>query len=287
MDRAERIQTASGPSAVGRLIRWSAATSFRALTLVAALLAATGAADYATGYRYAFSPFYLLPVLIASAAFGRVTGTSVALTAAAVWTLSQEPPWTPAFSAILFVWNTLMRFLVLGSVAWLLGVLEHEMQDARRDYLTRLFNRRHFMEWLEAERVRSRRSGRPFSVLSVDVDRFKALNDSRGHAVGDDALRCVARVLAACARAMDVPARVGGDEFCLLLPETDEETARVVVHRLAEDSSREFRHRGWPIALSIGVATARGSTEGAEDVLSRADKAMYREKRRHVRPSAG
>jgi len=117
------------------------------------------------------------------------------------------------FSLQIFAWNTTMRFGVLGFISWLLTELEQEMLVARHDYLTRLSNRRHFMQSLEAERSRSGRTGEPYSVLSLDLDQFKKLNDTLGHAAGDEALRVVADVLSEGARGMDVSARMGGDEF--------------------------------------------------------------------------
>lgn len=283
MPPMSRSTTARGVSTVGRLLAWATVSRGRTLGFVAASLAATGAVDYATGYRYTFSPFYLFPVLIASAALGRPFGLLVAASASAVWTFAQNPPWTAGFSWGLSAWNTLMHFVVLGSVAWLLAALEEEMLAARHDYLTHLFNRRHFMRSVEAERNRSGRSGEPFSVLSVDVDDFKALNDTRGHAVGDEALRVVADLLAGGARTMDVSARTGGDEFCVLLGAADAAVAEEIARRLRSASAEEFRRRGWPLGLSIGIATTRGTSETVDQLLSRADAAMYREKQGHRR----
>ena len=266
-----------GVSAVGRLIAWSTVSRSRTLVLVFVSLAATGVVDYATGYRYAFSPLYLFPVLLASAALGRLAGMVVALTAALVWTLAQQPPGTSDFSLKLIAWNTTMRFAVLGFIAWLLSELELEMQDARHDYLTRLYNRRHFMQSLEAERNRSDRTGVPFSVLSLDLDQFKRLNDTHGHAAGDEALRVVAGVLSGGARAMDVSARMGGDEFSVLLPEADASVARSIAQRLLAAATDEFQRRDWSIGISLGIVTAIGAAETADEMLRRADDAMYGE----------
>lgn len=209
--------------------------------------------------------------------FCRPAGLIVALTAAFIWTLAQHSPGVAGFPWRLFAWNTVMRFAVLGFVAWLLGALEREMLAARHDYLTHLFNRRHFMQSLEAERSRSDRTGEPFSVLSLDLDQFKKHNDTLGHAAGDEALRVVAGVLSASARAMDVTARMGGDEFCVLLPEADESVAGSIARRLLAAADEEFRRRGWSIGISIGSATA-GASESVDELLRRADDAMYEQK---------
>ena len=152
------------------------------------------------------------------------------------------------------------------------------MLAARHDYLTRLYNRRHFMQSLEAERSRSGRSGEPYSVLSLDLDQFKKLNDTLGHAAGDEALRVVASVLSAGARGMDVSARMGGDEFCVLLPGADESIARSIAQRLLAAATDEFQRRGWPIGVSIGIATSSSASETIDALLHRADQTMYEEK---------
>lgn len=268
-----------GVTAVGRLLNWAAAARSRTFGLIFLSLAATAIIDYATGHRYMFSPLYLFPVLLATTAYGQRIGTVVVAVAAIAWTLSQQVrggavfPWGP------FVWNTLMHFVVLGAVGWLLTALEAEMVSARHDYLTRLFNRRHFEQSLAAERSRSTRTGVPFSVLSIDLDRFKWLNDTLGHAVGDEALKVVAALLSASARAMDLSARMGGDEFCMLLPGADAAVADSVVRRLQAAATEEFRRRGWPLGMSIGIATTRGDAETADELLRRADEAMYLQKR--------
>jgi GGDEF domain-containing protein len=199
-----------GDATIGKFIAWTATSRWRTLVLVGASLAATGAIDYATGYRFAFAPLYLFPVVIASTALGRKAGLAVSLTAAIVWTFAQQDPRTSSPFWGQFAWNVAMRFATLGVVAWLITALETEMLSARQDYLTRLFNRRRFLQSLEAERSRSARTGAPFSVLTIDLDNFKMLNDTRGHAVGDEALRVVAALLTKSARAMDLSARMGG-----------------------------------------------------------------------------
>ena len=148
---------------------------------------------------------------------------------------------------------------------------------AIRDPLTNLINRRHFLELATAELVRSQRSGRPFSVLLMDIDHFKQVNDTFGHLVGDEVLRGVAEWVGALLRSTDVLARYGGEEFILLMPETDELQATVLAERIRAHvewhpfpvNTREVR-----VTLSIGCAeTDRGDT--ITDLLERADQALY------------
>ena len=152
---------------------------------------------------------------------------------------------------------------------------------ARTDPLTGLANRRHFMETLEREVERSERYGRPLSLVALDMDHFKAVNDSHGHAAGDDVLREAARALRAVCRDVDTAARLGGEELALILPETDAAGARTVAERLREHivstAHRSPAGEAFRVTASLGVATARHGATG-EALLQAADEALYRAK---------
>ena len=148
-----------------------------------------------------------------------------------------------------------------------------------RDPLTQLFNRRHLMARLEDELARVRR-GAALAVVMIDLDRFKRVNDLRGHQAGDEVLRQIAHALASATREVDVPGRYGGDEFVVLLPDTDSVAAMPVARRLAE----AVRAVGaafdaeQPVTASVGVATAR-TTDEARGLIQRADENAYRAKK--------
>ncbi|HTS14444.1 MAG TPA: GGDEF domain-containing protein [Candidatus Sulfotelmatobacter sp.] len=159
-------------------------------------------------------------------------------------------------------------------------------REARTDALTGLPNRNHWYELLETEGERLERYGRPCSVVSADVDQLKVTNDRLGHAQGDVLIRGAAQVLALEARATDVVARVGGDEFLVLLPETDEAGARVFVDRVrAAAAGWRMAQTGLTLSLSMGAATARTRAE-LDGVVDAADQAMYAAKRRPEAPAA-
>lgn len=145
-----------------------------------------------------------------------------------------------------------------------------------QDGLTGVANRRHFDETLALEWRRAMRNGNVLSLLLLDIDHFKAFNDSAGHQAGDDCLRNVARVLRECLqRATDVVARYGGEEFAILLPETDNAHARALASSLCERVAADG-----VVTISVGVATTVPNRDGAiEDLVRSADEALYEAKR--------
>lgn len=155
---------------------------------------------------------------------------------------------------------------------------------ANTDVLTGLANRRNFLEVLGREMERSGRYARPLSLILLDLDYFKKVNDTHGHAAGDDVLRAAARVLRAVGRDVDLPARVGGEELAMLLPETDSPGAEIVAERVREGIQRtEHRSpagKAFSVTASIGVASVdvTGGDTG-DSLLQKADEALYRAKR--------
>ncbi|MBI4886730.1 MAG: GGDEF domain-containing protein, partial [Acidobacteria bacterium] len=150
------------------------------------------------------------------------------------------------------------------------------------DDLTGLSNSRYLNLVLRREEKRSIRSGRPLSVLFIDMDGFKNVNTQHGHMAGSRALVEVAAVIRACARETDVVARFGGDEFSVILPDTAREGAVFVAERIC-DRIRAFRFLegdGLDVRLtaSVGVATLPDVTSSSEELLRAADRAMYRVK---------
>lgn len=162
------------------------------------------------------------------------------------------------------------------------AIVEEELRRwATTDSLTGMFNRRHFLEHSEREMQRALRYGRSMAVLIFDVDLFKTINDRFGHAVGDEALKTIAQVAAACLRETDVLGRLGGEEFGVLLPETDAPGAADLAERLrAAIAAAALTANGEAVALSIsiGVAMLHPSDTSVDALLVRADQALYRAK---------
>jgi diguanylate cyclase (GGDEF)-like protein len=153
---------------------------------------------------------------------------------------------------------------------------------AYRDPLTGLWNRRYFEERLNEEQSRSQRagSGRRFSVLVVDINDFKAINDDHGHPVGDALLKWAGEFLATHLRTHDVPCRTGGDEFAVLLPDISSEDSARLVARLREQLVVANRSRQIPLGMSLGTATWPDAGATTADLIAHADEEMYADKRR-------
>ncbi|MEO0323256.1 MAG: GGDEF domain-containing protein [Myxococcota bacterium] len=146
------------------------------------------------------------------------------------------------------------------------------------DELTGIANRRAFHEAAQRELVRRQRSGSPLSLIMLDLDGLKVLNDSCGHAAGDAAIVAAARAFAGALRGSDVLARFGGDEFAVLLPETDAAGARFVADRLRQALELEVV-AGHALRTSVGLATLEGAGGELRLLLAEADAALYGEKR--------
>jgi diguanylate cyclase (GGDEF)-like protein len=146
---------------------------------------------------------------------------------------------------------------------------------ARTDPLTGLLNRRALEELFAVELERSRRGGRPLSIVVGDLDGFKAVNDRLGHQAGDAALQTLAEDLNKWKRRIDMAARLGGEEFALLLPETDERGAFLVAERLRRATHRTFADGPLPLTISFGVATFPDHGDDADTLMRAADEALY------------
>jgi len=156
------------------------------------------------------------------------------------------------------------------------------LNKSRTDHLTGLSNRRHFLEELEQELARSKRFGTALSIVMVDLDNFKRVNDTYGHDVGDDVIRAAARILKDEFRNYDEIGRLGGEEFAVILPNTDLASAKIAcerviksfrAHRVSTESDGEIK-----FTASFGVYQSHDASESARRVLKYADTLLYRAK---------
>ncbi|MDC8784816.1 GGDEF domain-containing protein [Roseateles koreensis] len=186
-------------------------------------------------------------------------------------------------SNVLFLWlGLLMNLLLNGTIALLvlLQLILHIQRLTRLDPLTQALNRRALQEAIRIEHTRLRR-GKPYAVLMIDMDNFKHLNDTLGHAAGDAALKRLVEILGDSVRDVDHLGRCGGEEFCVVLPLTDLAGATLVAERMRytlENAEFIWQGRPWPLTASFGVAEALPSDTSEESVLIRADQGLFKAK---------
>jgi diguanylate cyclase (GGDEF)-like protein len=246
-------------------------------------VAGLGFVDQASGAEISFSIFYVLPVSAATWFAGIHQGIGVALVSAATWLYADLAAGARYSSELIPFWNTLVRlgyFLVIARLLSLLrGRLAGEEQRAETDALTGLRNALGFREALAAEHARATRYRRPLTLAYLDLDDFKTVNDTRGHAVGDQVLRDVADALSRAVRRTDVVGRLGGDEFAALLPETDGHGAEPVLAKIREAVREAMTRGGWSVGASVGAVTFTAPPPSVEKALAAADRLMYEAKR--------
>jgi diguanylate cyclase (GGDEF)-like protein len=150
---------------------------------------------------------------------------------------------------------------------------------ARTDSLTSLLNRRGFEELFETELERARRSGRPLSVIVGDLDGFKAVNDRFGHASGDRALERLSEILQTVKRRIDTAARIGGEEFAVIAPDSDHHAAYILAERMRREVRDTFSNEPFDLTISLGIATFPRHGATAESLIAGADEALYAAKK--------
>jgi diguanylate cyclase (GGDEF)-like protein/putative nucleotidyltransferase with HDIG domain len=227
----------------------------------------------------AYAMFYVWVVLSAVYFFGLRIGllhTGLVVAAYAVVLSLQSDAANRALQWTMATGTLVVATVMVGLLRERVNQLILRLADAARtDVLTGLVNRRGFEERFEVELERSRRSGRPLAVIVGDLDGFKEINDRFGHHRGDRALELVARALAQTVRRVDTAARVGGEEFALVLPDSDEGGAFMLAERVRRVLRETFS--AWPVNLtiSLGIASFPRDGEDTEPLLRAADQALY------------
>jgi diguanylate cyclase (GGDEF)-like protein len=247
------------------------------------LIAVIGVLDYFTSYELSFSTFYLIPLFLLAWTTWTWMALAGSVACALVWSLADVLSGHVYPSPLFLYWNVGVRLVLFVIMAWVLSALkrstEREKALARIDPLTGAANTRSFMEVLALEIERSVRYGKTFTVAYLDLDNFKAVNDSLGHASGDRVLQTVVAAIRGQMRSSDSIARLGGDEFALLLPETEEEAARAAIGKIHACILGEMQRNGWPVTVSIGAFAWDGDCRDANELVTLADKLMYRAKK--------
>ncbi len=247
------------------------------------LILAIAYVDNLSGPRILLNIFYLLPVmLVAWACESSVCGLIVAVGAFLVSPIEAMLDDFRSVSLVVATWNGAVRLAVFCIVLLLMSrvrvLMSRLAEQALADELTGLANLRALREVAALEIERSRRFNHPVSVAYLDIDDFKSVNDRAGHAAGDKVLVSLGSIARATMRSIDMVARVGGDEFVVLMPETGAETALPVADRLREAFSRSVRVEGVPVTCSIGLASFERAPVSVDEMLMTADELMYEAK---------
>ena len=242
-----------------------------------------GILDFLTGYEFSFSVFYVLPISLVTWLTNRRLGLLASLTSAVVWLSADMASGHPYSYPLIPLWNSLIRCAFFVIITLLLRALKKAMQResewARTDHLTGAVNLRYFYELAQMEIDRLQRYGHPFTLVYIDLDEFKTINDQFGHTTGDRVLQRIVGSIEMHMRKTDVCARLGGDEFALLLPETDQEFARLAISKIQGELLKEMGQNNWPVTFSMGVLTCQVAPQTTDELVKRADEIMYLVKR--------
>lgn len=237
-----------------------------------------GGVDYLTGYEVSLSLFYLAPVALATW-YARRGGIGIAMLSCLSWYTAEMATGSQYSHPTIPVWNALVRFGFFLITSLLLTALRNNLFDqrhlARTDELTGLYGRRAFEDRLKHDLASARRRKSALTLVYIDLDDFKAVNDSHGHSEGDLVLRVIGQVLNDSAREADTAARIGGDEFALVLPDTDSLGAQEFVSKLARELKEALEGSNWRVSSSIGVVTVLDSATSPEGAVAAADELMY------------
>lgn len=237
-----------------------------------------GAFDVFAPDEATHSLLYILPIAFVAWFSGIRYGFFVMLVCIALWSVNNV-----VSSILITSWNIVSTLIFFSSIVALLhktrGLWENEKILSRTDPLTGVKNLRAFTELVEYEMLRSQREKASFSLAYLDLDNFKKVNDSCGHAAGDELLKSIVSKIVSNLRSTDLVARLGGDEFAIFFPATDQASVQVVMRKVDSELSRMMQSNSCPTTLSTGVVTCRGGVYDLEKLISYADSLMYDVKR--------
>jgi diguanylate cyclase (GGDEF)-like protein len=238
-----------------------------------------GILDFDSGFETTFSFFYLIPIAIATWYLGKTEGRIMVVLSIITWAVSNRLAGEVYSQEIIRYWNAGIRLIVFILFAELLYGLKlallHEQALSRTDFLTGIYNSREFYERADLEILRARRNGNPMTVAYMDLDSFKQVNDRHGHREGDKLLKIIAQTASSVIRKTDVVARMGGDEFVFLFPDSDQTKARVALEKVKLALVNKMRESNLPITFSIGAVTFLSAPQSTDEMLHKADKLMY------------
>ncbi|MEM9645681.1 MAG: GGDEF domain-containing protein [Planctomycetota bacterium] len=270
------------PSRIGNML--DKARRHPKVTLCVSLVVASIIApiDHWAGDEIPLLVLYLPSIIMVCWAVSLRAGAMLATIASVGWilddaiVLSEDPAagsrlWLAAVHACFFT-------VILGMVQRLRMAHDHEHRLARTDGLTGLCNAKAFREAAESVLTQRRQPDTNITLAFIDCDNFKTVNDTLGHLEGDRLLAAISEQMKSSVRKQDVPARMGGDEFAILMPDTTQEEARQVIGRVCEALNARMQASNWPVTFSVGVAVYATPPESVDALIHGADELMYQVK---------
>ena len=243
---------------------------------------AVSAVDTATGNQLDLAIFYLAPVILASWFVTRSMGAALAVLSAVSWTGISLLLGAAYTNPLIPLGDTLVRLTFFAITIFLTSLIKKSMANERRlsrtDGLTGVANMRAFEDRVSLELNHMRRNETPMTFVFIDLDAFKAVNDTMGHHEGDEVLRRIAEALQRRLRSTDMVVRLGGDEFGILLPDTGFEAAGDVLAQVREAVADSVRSR-WDVDITAGAITFLEPPAGVDELVGLADTRMYEGKR--------
>jgi diguanylate cyclase (GGDEF)-like protein len=267
-------------SSLGLIVDYLSKLPQSVLISVASLMVLlVGILNHLAGPEISSTIFYLIPIVLVTWLTRRSIGFVFSILSAFTWLIADLTSGATHFSPDIPYWNGVARlssfFILTFILSTLKNTLRQEKEYSRIDFLTGIRNRRYFIELVNMEINRARRYEHAFTVVCIDLDNFKTVNDCFGHSTGDILLRLVARTLQQNIRATDTVARLGGDEFAILLPETGRNAAEAILQKIQKINLEIMRRHGWPVTLSIGVVTFTSPPSTVDETLRISDQLMY------------
>ncbi len=249
------------------------------LTFVGFLLVlAIGSLDSITNYNISVSALYLLPIILIAWFEGGLPAAIISIFSAITWATSDLVSGHIYSHTAIAVWNAFMvlgMFLVVGySVIVIKKLLIKYREHTYTDELTGVETIRAFYEQARVEIGRSSIDRRPLTLAYIDIDNLRLVNDTLGHIAGDYLLHEAAQTMRSALRSTDIISRLGGSKFAILMPETNSESATVIINKVQEHLLDMAIKKGWPVTFSTGVITCGGPTYSINELIKAAEDCM-------------
>jgi len=244
-----------------------------------------GFVDYLTGPRIYVLAFYIIPIFQITWFAGKWAGLSISIFSLIMlgvirYLLDAFPP-----NPLSVYRQTFIELNIFLIIAYVLSIqiilrnaLRREKELSGTDSLTGLINIRAFTGILDNEIRRASRYNYPISIVYIDLDNFKEVNGLHGHSVGNSVLQSVARIIKESVRQTDIVARIGGDDFAILFPETKNEPANQIVFKIHSRLNSAMSEQKWPVTSSIGLVSYSQVPNSPDSILRDADQLMYKAK---------